>query len=134
VGTVQGYLWVPELQALFGDKLKLYPNPVAMAQDLQTGRIEAAVDTYTAGIESQKKGGFKGFKIMVAEPDNRVRSSVKPAQTGYLYNKSNGTLGAALNASIDEMKKNGEIAQILKSHGLNPDAAKVGDPRYADAK
>ncbi|REE18146.1 polar amino acid transport system substrate-binding protein [Paraburkholderia sp. BL27I4N3] len=134
IGTVQGYLWVPELQAIFGDKLKLYPNPVAMAQDLQTGRIDAAVDTYTAGIEAQKKGGFKGFKITVADPDDRVRSSVKPAQTGFLYNKSNAALGAALNATIDEMQKNGEIAKILKSYGLNPDASKVGDPRYADAK
>ena len=32
------------------------------------------------------------------------------------------------------MQKSGEIAKILKSYGLNPDAAKVGDPRYADAK
>jgi polar amino acid transport system substrate-binding protein len=134
VGTVQGYLWVPELQAIYGDKLKLYPNPVAMAQDLQTGRIEAAVDTYTAGIEAQKKGGFKGFKIVVADPDDRVRSSVQPAQTGYLYNKTNTSLGDALNASIDQMQKSGEIAEILKSYGLNPAAAKVGDPRYADAK
>jgi polar amino acid transport system substrate-binding protein len=134
VGTVQGYLWVPELQAIFGDKLKLYPNPVAMAQDLQTGRLDAAVDTYTAGIEAQKKGGFKGIKIEIADPDERVRSSVKPAQTGYLYNKSNQALGAALNASIDEMHKNGEITQILKSAGLSPEAAKVGDPRFADAK
>jgi polar amino acid transport system substrate-binding protein len=134
VGTVQGYLWVPELQAIFGDKLKLYPNPVAMAQDLATGRIDAAVDTYTAGIEAQKKGGFKGIKIAIADPDERVRSSVKPAQTGYLYNKSNQQLGEALNASIDQMQKDGEIAAILKAHGLSPEAAKVGDPRYADAK
>jgi polar amino acid transport system substrate-binding protein len=134
VGTVQGYLWVPELKELYGEKLKLYPNPVAMAQDLQTGRIEAAVDTYTAGIEAQKKGGFQGVKIVIAEPDERVRSSVKPAQTGYLFNKSNQALGAALNASIDEMQKSGEIAKILKSYGLNPEAAKVGDARYADAK
>jgi polar amino acid transport system substrate-binding protein len=134
VGTVQGYLWVPELQAIFGDKLKLYPNPVAMAQDLATGRIDAAVDTYTAGIEAQKKGGFQGIKIAIADPDERVRSSVKPAQTGYLYNKTNQQLGDALNASIDQMQKDGEIAAILKAHGLSPEAAKVGDPRYADAK
>ncbi|RYF49252.1 MAG: transporter substrate-binding domain-containing protein, partial [Cytophagaceae bacterium] len=33
VGTVQGYLWVTDLQKVYGDNLVLYPNPVAMAQD-----------------------------------------------------------------------------------------------------
>lgn len=134
IGTVQGYLWVPELQAIFKDNLKLYPNAVALAQDLQTGRIDAAVDTYTAGVEAQKKGGFKGFKIAIAAPDERVRSSVQPAQTGYLYSKNNTALGDALNATIDDMQKKGEIADILKSYGLNPQAAKTGAPRFADAK
>jgi len=134
VGTVQGYLWVSDLQKIFGDNLKLYPNPVAMAQDLDTGRIQTAVDTYNAGIEAQKKGGFKGFKVVAAEPDDRVASSVHPAQIGLLYTKSNASLGTALDEDIADMQKKGEVAAILKNWGLNPDGAKVGAPRYADEK
>jgi polar amino acid transport system substrate-binding protein len=134
VGTVQGYLWVAELQSLFGENLKLYPNALAMAQDLEAGRIETAVDTYNAGLDAQKKGGFKGFKVMAAQPDNRVASSVRPAQIGFLYTKDNTALGAALNDDIDEMQKKGEIGGILHAYGLNPDSAKTGAPRYADEK
>jgi polar amino acid transport system substrate-binding protein len=134
VGTVQGYLWVPDLQSIYGDKLKLYPNAVAMAQDLESGRIETAIDTYNAGIDAQKKGGFKGFKVVAAQPDDRVTSSVHPAQIGYLYTKDNTALGTALNEDIDEMQKKGEIAAILKSYGLNPASANTGAPRYADQK
>ena len=46
VGTVSGFLWVADLQKLLGSNLHLYPNPVALAQDLQAGRIQIGVDSY----------------------------------------------------------------------------------------
>jgi polar amino acid transport system substrate-binding protein len=46
VGTVAGYLWVEEMQALFGDNLSVYPDAVALAQDLAAGRIDVAADGY----------------------------------------------------------------------------------------
>lgn len=132
VGTVQGYLWVPELKSLYGNDLSLYPNAVALAQDLSTGRIEAAVNTYAIGVEAQRQGGLaKDIQIKVADEDPRVKSSIYAAQTGYLFNKENPELGAAFNATIAELKDGG-MAKILTKYNLEASAADTGAARYAD--
>ncbi|CAM2162137.1 Amino acid ABC transporter [Paraburkholderia sacchari] len=129
VGTVQGYNWVGDLQKMYGDDLKLYPTPVALEQDLATGRVDSGVDSPGAGIYAQKKGGYPGIKIKVAEPDSKIRASVEPAQIAFLYPKSSVQLGEALNADIATLRKNGAIAEILKSYGLDPRSADVGPAR-----
>lgn len=133
VGTVTGYLWVSELKKLYGGKLSLYPNAVALSQDLNNGRIDAAVNTYAIGVESQKKGGIaKDIQIKVAQPDNQVKSSVYPAQTAFIYNKGNPELGAVINATIKELRESGKLGALLVEQGLRADGADVGEPRYAD--
>ena len=129
VGTVSGFLWVAELQKLLGANLKLYPNPVALAQDLQAGRIQIGVDSYGTGAYAQKKGGYPGIIIKVAEPDQRVQASIQSAQANLPYTKANASLGAAMDADIEAMHKDGKIAGYLKSFGLDPSGADTGEPR-----
>jgi len=130
---VQGYLWVAELRKLYGDRLKLYPNPTALMQDMSAGRIEAAVNTYAIGVQAQKQGGLaKSVRLNVAEPDERVRSSILPAQTGFLYGKQNSALGDALNQTIAALRQSGELGRIMERYGLQASAADVGEARYAD--
>jgi polar amino acid transport system substrate-binding protein len=129
VGTVSGFLWVADLQKLLGSNLTLYPNPVALAQDLAAGRIEVAVDGYATGVYAQKKGGYPGIQIKVAEPDQRVQASVEAGQANIIYNKSNADFGKALDDMIEQLHKNGQLAEILKSYGLDPSSADVGAPR-----
>ena len=130
VGTVSGFLWVAELQKLLGSNLRLYPNPVALAQDLQAGRIDIGVDSYGTSAYGQKeKGAYKGITIKVAEPDQRVQASIQAAQANLPYTKSNSSLGDAMASDIVEMHKNGAIAGYLKSYGLDPSGADVGDSR-----
>jgi polar amino acid transport system substrate-binding protein len=124
VGTVSGFLWVTDLQKLLGANLHLYPNPVALAQDLGVGRIQVGVDSY-----AQKKGGYPGIIIKVAEPDPRVRASAEAAQANLLYTKGNASLGAAMDADIEAMHKDGGIAKALSSFGLDPSGANPGAPR-----
>ena len=129
VGTVSGFLWVTELQKLLGANLALYPNPVALAQDLAAGRIEVGVDSYGTGAYAQKRGGYAGIQIKVAEPDERVQASIQAAQSNIIYSKSNPEFGAALDDTIKQLHDNGGLAEILKSYGLDPSGAKVGEPR-----
>ena len=129
VGTVAGFLWVAELQKLLGSNLRLYPNPVALAQDLEAGRVEIGVDSYGTGAYAQKRGGYPGIVIKVAEPDPRVQASIQAAQSGFPYTKSNASLGAAMDADIMTMHTDGKIAGFLTSYGLNPSGADVGAPR-----
>lgn len=129
VGTVSGFLWVTDLQKLLGSNLHLYPNPVALAQDLENGRIDIGVDSYGTGAYAQKHGGYPGIIIKVAEPDPRVRASAEAAQANLLYTKGNTSLGTAIDADIEAMHKDGSIAKFLSSYGLNPSGAETGPPR-----
>jgi polar amino acid transport system substrate-binding protein len=129
VGTVSGFLWVTDLQKLLGTNLHLYPNPVALAQDLGVGRIQVGVDSYGTGAYAQKRGGYAGIIIKVAEPDPRVRASAEAAQANLLYTKGNTSLAAALDADIEAMHKDGAIAKALSSFGLDPSGADTGAPR-----
>ncbi len=133
VGTVQGYLWVPELKKLYGSNLSLYPTAVALAQDLSTGRIQAAVNTYSIGVETQRKGGMPAdIQVKVASPDPAVESSIEPAQASYLFAKTNSELGVALNGTIKKIHENGDLVKWLKNVGLEASAAETGEARYAD--
>ena len=129
VGTVSGFLWVSDMQKVFGSALHLYPNPVALAQDPEAGRIQVAVDSYGTGIYGQKHGGYAGIQIKVAKADPRIRASVEAAQATLLYTKGNASLQAALDADIEAMHKDGSIAKILASYGLDPSGADTGAPR-----
>jgi polar amino acid transport system substrate-binding protein len=100
-----------------------------MAQDLAAGRIDAGTDSYAVAQYDQMKGGYSAIKIMAVKPDPRVPASVQPGQTAFPYTKSNQALGDALSADIADLHKSGDIARILKAHGLAPAAADVGAPR-----
>lgn len=130
VGTVTGYLWVGEMQQMLGDKLKLYPTPVALAQDLEAGRIDIAADGYNSGVYIQRTaGGYKGIEIKLAKPDSRVTASEQPAQAGVLFTKGNDSLGAALDASIKGQHEDGTITKALEAAGFDKAVGDVGEPR-----
>lgn len=129
VGLVQGYLWYNDSQKLFGDNAVSYANTVGMAQDLANGRIDVAFESYVVGKEAQKSGAYAGMKIQIIEPDKRIAASEKPGQSNFPYTKSNTDLGAALDADIAVLHKNGKIAEILKKFGLDPSGAETGEPR-----
>jgi polar amino acid transport system substrate-binding protein len=130
VGSVQGYMWTADLQSTFGNNLKLYPNAVALVQDLKANRIDAGINGYVQGAIAEKKGELGNTKVFQADPDPRVKSSVHPAQCGFLYTKSNTALGNAINATIHDLQSNGKLTKILQDHGVDPVVGKVGEPQY----
>jgi len=131
VGTVSGYLFVPDLQALLGGNLKLYPNGVALAQDLAAGRIDAAMDGYTYGIYSQKTAGaYEGIQIKIPSSDERVGSTVRPPQAGVLYTKGNDSLGQALDAGVARLHAEGKLTEAVTAAGFDASLAETGEPYF----
>lgn len=128
VGTVQGYLWVTDAKKLLGAKLRLYPNSVNMHQDLASGRIDIGIDGYSTGAYAAKNGTLKDIKVEVAQPDPRIRATKEAAQASLPYARSATDFGAALDANIEEMHKDGTIARILTSYGLDESAGDTGAP------
>jgi len=132
VGSIQNYYWVKDLRTVYGNNLKLYPTPAAALQDLQSGRLDAVIDAYTAGAYAQQQGALPDIKIIISEVDSRVPTSAKHAQSSFLYHKDNKTLGEALNAAIAEIHKQGVLREIIKKYGVSEELANVGEPRYVD--
>ncbi|MEV0971287.1 substrate-binding periplasmic protein [Microtetraspora glauca] len=126
VGTVDGYNYVPSLKAVFGDKLKLYPTPVNMAQDLDAGRIDAAVD---GAIAAAVTYNMDKFKVAVAQGDDRVPATQEAAQGALVFNLGNAELTKAFNEFLAGIRKDGTLAGILKNHNVPAEVLETGDPR-----
>jgi polar amino acid transport system substrate-binding protein len=129
VGVVAGSYWNGDLKKYLGSSLTIYPNPVALAQDLSAKRIDIGIDSYLTAAYNQKTAGYRGYKVLPIKPDAAVPASQSPSQAGFPYQKANSALGEAISADIAEMHKTGEIAKIIQSYGLQPSAADVGEPR-----
>ncbi len=126
VGTVDGYLWVNDLKKVLGSKLKIYKSNVEMWADLKAGRIDVGIDSLPVSELHAKQNG-DGWQVKTADPDDSVGASVKPAQTGIPYTKSNAALGTALNEDIATLRKDGKLAEILKAHDVDPKESEVGE-------
>lgn len=129
VGTVSGYVWVGELQKVFGQNLKLYPDGLAMYQDLEAGRLDVGLDGSVAPVEAIKAGRLKGFKATLVKSDPRFASTVEPPQSALLYTLGNKELGEALDATVTEIHKDGTLAKWIQDAGYDPQMEKVGEPR-----
>ncbi|WP_102960506.1 substrate-binding periplasmic protein [Mangrovicella endophytica] len=125
VGTVEGYLWVSDMEKLF-EGSQTYPSSLNLAQDLQAKRIDVALDGFGSAVV-QNEG--KDFKVKVLKQDPRISATLNPSQTSFLLDKSNTAFVDAVNASIETYRKDGAIAEALKKYGLDPSAAEVGESR-----
>jgi len=132
VGSVQGNLWVADLQKVFGENLKLYPTAVAMHQDLVAGRLSAAFDGYSTGMSAIKQGTLNGIQVKVMDADERIAASREAGQGTFPMSKKNDAFLAAIDADIAELHKSGKIAEILVKHGLEATAAETGEPRLIE--
>jgi polar amino acid transport system substrate-binding protein len=126
VGTVDGYLWVKDLQQVLGDSLRLYPSAVDMNQDLKAGRIEVGVDSYGSALFTHKG---VATKVLVAQPDDRVAASKEAAQATFPMAKDNQDMLKAFDETIAELHKDGTITKILEANGLPASAEQTGAPR-----
>jgi polar amino acid transport system substrate-binding protein len=125
VGTVEGFLWVQDMEKLY-EGSATYPTSLNLAQDLQAGRLDAALDGFGSSVV-QNQG--RDVKIRVMKPDPRINATMNPSQTAFLLDKANNDFVKAMNSSLEEYRKDGGIAEALKAHGLDVSAAEVGESR-----
>jgi polar amino acid transport system substrate-binding protein len=128
VGTVEGYLWVQDMEKLY-EGSKTYPSSLNLAQDLHAGRIEAALDGFGSAViqnEGQK------YKVQVLKQDPRIEATLNPSQTAFLLDKSNEGFVKAVDDSVEAYRKDGAIGEALKTYGLDPSAANVGEARVIE--
>lgn len=130
VGTVDGYLWVEDLRAILGDKLKTYPSSVELKADFDAGRLDVAIDAYGVQVPQFKDDSSVTVALANDHPDKRVAAIVQAPEAAFPYTKGNTSLGDALDKGIKTMRSEGEIVKLLKASGLTEGLAKVADKQY----
>ncbi len=128
VGTVEGYLWVQDMETLF-EGSGTYPSSLNLAQDLHAGRIDVALDGFGAAV-IQNEG--KDIKVRLLKEDPRISATMNPSQTSFLLDKSNEDFIKAVNETLETYRKEGVIAEALTAYGLDKSAAEVGESRVID--
>jgi polar amino acid transport system substrate-binding protein len=124
VAITQGYVFQSDLEAIYGSKLSVYPEVSLMAEDLSSGRIDAAFDV------ASSTSMYKDWTVSSLDPDQRVPLSVQPTQTGLPFKKGDDSLVNAFNEYLTRLHAKGDIAGILKQWDINPQFADVGEPRF----
>lgn len=127
VGTVDGYLWVPDMKEVMGANMTIYPSAVEMQADLKAGRIQAGIDGFGSAVQMYKDDAK--YKVAGASADPRVIASKEPAQIGFPIGKDNTDMTKAVNTSIKTMKSSGKIEEVVKAYGLPQSAVDTGEPR-----
>jgi polar amino acid transport system substrate-binding protein len=125
-GTPSGNLWNADLEKLLGSKLKTYESFPDAYQDLVNEHINVVIDGALGASQSTKN--IPGLAAVVPPPDAAVGASEQPGQANWPTSKGNPALGAALNADILRLRKEGAIAAALQKYGLEPSLANTGPP------
>jgi len=134
VATPTGNSWIPEVQALIGDRLRLYQSFPDMYADLEVGRITQAIVLYNQAGVRFKERPVEGLKLARMDADPRISVADPRAQVGFPYIKDAEALGNAMNAVIDRLVADGTMADILDRNGFPRDSAEVGEPYLTGQK
>lgn len=128
IGSVAGNLWNDEFAQVFGDKFSVYQDPEAAFSDLAAGRIDAVIDSVGATTARFESTPIKDAQIVPLQPDARIPVSAHPGQLNWPTKLDNAALTKAINDNIEDLRKDGTIAELLKKYGMDASAADVGEP------
>lgn len=129
VGTVVGYQYVEDLRDYFAGDLVLYNSPLLMFRALEDGDIDAAVDTVGVGNEFTRENDLN---VEEAEPLEDISASLEPGQSAFLVEQGHDDLLEALNATIESLREEGRLAEIMEENGFDESSAEPGEPRFID--
>ncbi|MCD2443101.1 transporter substrate-binding domain-containing protein [Agromyces sp. SYSU K20354] len=118
VGSGAGFSWEADMGAVLGDHFKSYPGTIEMKQDLQNGRIQAALDGYAVAVAAYAD---TEFTVEPAEVDDRVAITTEMPRIAFPIAKENTELIAAISALIDEYREDGTLADLLADYDLPVD-------------
>lgn len=124
VGSGAGFAWEEEMQEILGSEMQNYPGTVEMAQDLDSGRIQAALDGYSVAVYYYQD---TEFEVEMAEPDDRVSVTTDMPVAAFPVDPDNEELADAVSEIIDEYREDGTLAEILDEYELSEDLVVPAD-------
>ena len=141
LGTVTGYVWVKAIQAIPGAELHAYPDANGVFNDLSSGRIQAGFLDPLIIIDAKAKRPDFDFTTQYLTPPTAEQVKAVPAleylapyQVSFYVAKQEPKLEAALSKEIDAMYQNGELAELIKKYGGDPEQFLVPTPEMSTAR
>lgn len=124
LGTPQGYLWIDQLNDVYGaDNVRQYQTDTAVLDDVTAGRIEAGLVSLAANTWRLRQEQYSSLTMSEMEPTEEIPYTQEPPISVALIAKGNTALKDATNAAIKEYYDSGELGQALADVGLDPDTA-----------
>jgi ABC-type amino acid transport substrate-binding protein len=141
LGTVTGYVWVKSIQAIPGAKLHAYPDANGVFNDLSSGRIQAGFLDPLIIIDAKAKRPDFDFTTEYLTPPTAEQIKAVPAleylapyQVSFYVAKQEPKLEAALSKEIDAMYQKGELAELIKKYGGDPEEFLVPTPEMSTSR
>ncbi|MCR3722110.1 MULTISPECIES: substrate-binding periplasmic protein [Prauserella salsuginis group] len=127
LGTPQGYLWVEQLNDVYGaDNVRQYQTDTAVLDDVNAGRIEAGIVSLAANTWRLQQDQYSALAMTEMKPTPQIPYTQEPPTSVALIAKGNTALKKAANASIKDYYESGELGDALEEAGLDPDTAYPG--------
>jgi ABC-type amino acid transport substrate-binding protein len=141
LGTVTGYVWVKAIQAIPGATLHAYPDANGVFNDLSSGRIQAGFLDPLIIIDAKAKRPEFDFTTQYLTPPTAEQIKavppleyLAPYQVSFYVAKQEPKLEAALSKEIDAMYQNGDLAELIKKYGGDPEQFLVPTPEISKAR
>jgi len=128
LGTPQGYLWIDQLNDVYGaDNVRQYQTDTAVLDDVNAGRIEVGVVSLAANTWRLSQDQYSSLTMAEMEPTEEIPYTQEPPISVALIAKGNTALKDATNTVIKEYYDSGELGQALEDAGLDPNTAYPGN-------
>lgn len=124
LGTPQGYLWVGQLNDVYGaDNVRQYQTDTAVLDDVKAGRIDAGLVSLAANTWRLTQDQYSALTMSEMTPTKEIPYTQEPPVSVALIAKGNTALNDATNAAIKEYYDSGELGKALEEAGLDADTA-----------
>lgn len=121
IGTPQGYLWIEQLQALYGaENIKEYQSDTAVLDDVKAGRIDAGAVSILANTWRLTQDQYSDLTINMMEYSEELPYTHEPPLSVVLIEKGNVALKDATNQTLAEFGESGDLASVFEEYGLDP--------------
>jgi polar amino acid transport system substrate-binding protein len=141
LGTVEGYVWVKSIQAVPGAKLHAYPDGNGVFDDLGAGRIKVGFLDPLLVLAAQKERPELKVETQYLTAPSAADVKAHPAyqyfqqyMTAFYLPKQSTALEKAISEQIRAMYGSGELTELIKKYGGDPEQFLKPAPEIAKTR
>lgn len=121
IGTPQGYLWIQQLQDIYGaENIKEYQSDTAVVDDVKAGRIDAGAVSILANQYRLQQPAYSELSINKMQKSDQLPYTQSPPLSVVLIAKGNVALKDATNQALREFYESGDLEAQFEKFGLDP--------------